>query len=123
MFFTDKVINWTLTDPVTRIVIPVGISYGTDEEQASHIMKQVIEESPLVLKEPEPTVYFVGFGESSLDFSIRVYVRDMEDRLPVADDIHRRIRRAFKEQNIEIPFPQRDLHFRSSSLAAEASII
>jgi potassium-dependent mechanosensitive channel len=123
MFITDKVINWTLTDPVTRIVIPVGISYGTDEELALRIFTQVMNESPLVLKEPEPAVFFVGFGESSLDFSLRIFVSVMEDRLPVTDDIHRRIRRAFKEHNIEIPFPQRDLHIRSSAFATETNII
>jgi potassium-dependent mechanosensitive channel len=123
MFITDKVINWTLTDSVTRVVIPIGIAYDADEERALLIMKQVIEESPLILKEPEPTVYFSGFGESSLDFSLRVFVRDMEDRLPVADDIRRRIRHAFKEHNIEIPFPQRDLHIRSSALATETNVI
>ena len=123
MFITDKVINWTLTDPVTRVVIPVGIAYDADEAQALRILKQVTEESPWVLKEPEPTVFFVGFGDSSLDFSLRIFVSAMEDRLPATDDIHRRIRCAFKEHNIEIPFPQRDLHIRSSPFATEANII
>ena len=123
MFITDKVINWTLTDPVTRVVIPVGIAYDADEAQALRILKQVIKESPLVLKEPKPKVFLVGFGESSLDFSLRVFVREMEDRLPAADDIHRKIRLAFKEHNIEIPFPQRDLHIRSSPFATEANVI
>lgn len=123
MFITDRVVNWTLTDPVTRVVIPVGISYDADEAQAVRIIKQVTEESPLVLKEPGPSVFFVGFGESSLDFSLRVYVRDMDDRLPATDDIHWRIRQAFKEHNIEIPFPQRDLHIRSSSLVAGQQVI
>ena len=122
MFITDKVINWTLTDPVTRVVIPVGISYNADEEEASRIFKQTMDESPLVLKEPSPSVFFVGFGESTLDFTLRVFVRDMEDRLPVTDDLHRRIKRAFKDHNIEIPFPQRDLHIHPSRLAMETNI-
>lgn len=117
VFITDKLVNWTLTDPVTRVVIPIGIAYGSDEELAMRIFKQVSEETSLILKTPEPSVFFVGFGESSLDFSLRVYVRNMEDRLPVTDELHRRINRAFKEHNIEIPFPQRDLHIRSSALA------
>ncbi|WP_031434987.1 mechanosensitive ion channel domain-containing protein [Methylomarinum vadi] len=115
-FITEKLINWTLTDTVTRVVIPVGIGYGCDEELALRIFKQIFEESPLVLKEPEPQVFFIGFGESSLDFSLRIFVRDLADRLPVTDDIHRRVRRAFKEHNVEIPFPQRDLHIRSSDV-------
>ena len=123
MFITDKLVNWMLIDPVTRVVFPDGIAYGADEEQALQIIEQVMNGSSLVLKEPKPTVFFVGFGESSLDFSIRVFVRDMEDRFPAADDILRKIRCAFKAHNIEIPFPQRDLHIRSSILATEQSVI
>ncbi|MDP1557920.1 MAG: mechanosensitive ion channel [Nitrosomonas sp.] len=117
-FITDKLINWTLTDTVTRVVIPVGVAYDSDEELALNLLKQITEETPLVLKDPKPSVFFIGFGESSLDFSLRVFVRDMEDRLIVTDAIHRRIRRVFKEHHIEIPFPQRDLHIRSSVLSA-----
>ncbi len=115
-FITERLVNWTLTDTVTRVVIPVGIGYGCDEELALRIFKQIFEEAPLVLDDPEPAVFFLGFGESSLDFSLRVFVRDLSDRLPVTDDLHRRIRRAFKEHNVEIPFPQRDLHIRSSDV-------
>ncbi|WP_305908800.1 mechanosensitive ion channel domain-containing protein [Methylomarinum sp. Ch1-1] len=120
IFITDKLINWTLTDTVTRVVIPIGIAYGSDEEQVIYILKQVVSESALVLKDPGPQVFFVGFGDSSLDFSVRVYVRDISDILPVTDDVHRRVRRAFKEHDIEIPFPQRDLHIRSSVLPIDS---
>ena len=101
---------------MTRVVIPIGIAYGSDEELVTRIFKQVSEEIPMILKTPEPSIYFIGFGASSLDFSLRVYVRNMEDRLPVTDELHRRIKRAFKKNNIEIPFPQRDLHIRSSNV-------
>ncbi len=113
-FITDKLINWSLSDTITRVVIPVGISYDSDEEQAIRILKQVIEEAPLILDDPHPSVYFLGFGNSSLDLELRVFIRELGNRLPAIDDLHRRIRRAFKEHNIEIPFPQRDLHIRSS---------
>lgn len=113
-FITDKLVNWTLTDTVTRVVIPVGVSYDSDDELVIKLFKQVIKDSPLVLDDPEPSVYFLGFGDSSLDFDLRVYVRELGDRLPAIDDLHRRIRVAFKEHNIEIPFPQRDLHIRTT---------
>jgi potassium efflux system protein len=67
----------------------------------------------LVLQDPEPSVLMLGFGDSSLDFSIRVYVSELAHRLPVTHDIHFRIDHAFRENHIEIPFPQRDLHIRS----------
>lgn len=118
-FITDKLINWSLSDTVTRVVIPVGISYDSDEELAIRILKQVIAEAPLILDDPQPSVYFLGFGDSSLDFELRVFIRELGNRLPAIDDLHRRIRRAFKEHNIEIPFPQRDLHIRSSVQAVD----
>ncbi len=120
-FITDKLVNWTLTDAITRVVIPVGIAYKSDEEQALEIFKQVITESPFVLETPEPSVFFLALGESSLDFEIRVFVRSLVDRFEVTDDILRRIRRAFKQNNIEIPFPQRDLHIRSGEILPDKS--
>jgi potassium efflux system protein len=94
----------------------VGISYDSDDELAVELINQIINEAPLVLKDPEPSVYFLSFGDSSLDFSVRVFVRELKDRWAVSDYIHKKIRRAFKHNNIEIPYPQRDLHIRSSDL-------
>ncbi|MCK5905904.1 MAG: mechanosensitive ion channel, partial [Gammaproteobacteria bacterium] len=113
-FITDKLINWSLSDTITRIVIPVGVSYDADEALTKRLLIQLVKEAPLVLQDPEPSVYFIGFGDSSLDFSVRVFVRELSDRLPVTDDLHRKIRQVFKEHNIEIPFPQRDLHIKSA---------
>lgn len=124
IFITDKLINWTLSDTVTRVVIQVGISYNADEETATRIFRQILEESPLVLDDPKPNVFFLGFGDSSLDFQLMVYVRELADRLKLTDELHRRIRKAFKEHGIEIPFPQRDVHVYSTSndtLGAQSS--
>ncbi|NOQ14296.1 MAG: mechanosensitive ion channel [Methyloprofundus sp.] len=112
---TNQLINWTLTDPVTRIVISLGISYDADVELAHKIISETLDSTPLVLKEPEPSVFFIGFGDSSLDFSIRVYVSEFSNRFPVTHDIHVGLLQALRKQGIEIPFPQRDLHVRSVS--------
>ncbi len=112
-FITEQMINWTLTDPTTRLVIPIGIAYGSDIELAHKVMLETVRSTPLVLQDPEPSVLMLGFGDSSLDFSIRVYVSELAHRLPVTHDIHFRIDHAFRENHIEIPFPQRDLHIRS----------
>jgi potassium efflux system protein len=114
-FITEQVINWTLSDPITRVVIPVGISYSSDVNLAHRVMEETLRNLPLVLDEPEPKVYFMGFGESSLDFSLRVYSRVLEDRLPLTDAVHREILAALRQNGIEISFPQRDLHVRSVS--------
>ena len=114
-FITEQVINWTLSDPITRIVIPVGISYGSDFNLAHRVMEDTLRAMPLVLDEPPPKVYFVGFGDSSLDFNLYVFSRELEDRLPMTHAVHQEILAALREHGIEIPFPQRDLHLRSVS--------
>jgi potassium efflux system protein len=113
-FITEQVVNWTLADPITRVVVPVGISYGSDVELAQKVMEDTLRSLPLVLDEPEPRVFFVGFGDSSLDFSLRVHSRQLDDRLPLTHAVHKEILKALREHGIEIPFPQRDLHVRST---------
>ena len=113
-FITEQVVNWTLADPITRVVVPVGISYGSDIELAHKVMEDVLRSLPLVLDEPEPQVFFLGFGDSSLEFSLRAFSRQLSDRLPLMNEIHREVLKALRENGIEIPFPQRDLHIRST---------
>ncbi len=113
-FITGQLINWSLTDNVTRLVIPVGIAYGSDVELAHKVITETVCSTPQVLSDPEPSVYFLGFGDSSLDFSIRVFVSELGQRLPVTHNLHVRINNALREHGIEIPFPQRDIHIRSA---------
>jgi potassium efflux system protein len=117
-FITEQVINWTLTDPITRVVIPVGVSYGSDVGKVHKIISETLPTLPLVLDEPLPKVYFTGFGESSLDFQVHVYLRHLTDRMPLIHEVHNGILKALRENGIEIPFPQRDLHIRSTVEAA-----
>ncbi len=112
-FITEQVINWTLSDPITRIVIDVGISYGSDVTLAHGVMQRTLDEMPLILDDPPPKVYFMGFGDSSLDFKLYIYSRQLADRLPLMHAVHEQILAALRENDIEIPFPQRDLHVRS----------
>lgn len=112
-FITNQLVNWTLTDPVTRIVIPIGISYGSDIDLAYKTILETVCATHCVLKDPKPSVYFIGFGDSSLDFTIRVYVNELAHRMPVTHDIHMRLIEALRKQGIEIPFPQRDINIRT----------
>ncbi|MEO1201538.1 MAG: mechanosensitive ion channel domain-containing protein [Pseudomonadota bacterium] len=112
-FITEQVINWTLSDPITRIVVDVGISYGSDVTLAHKVMQKTLDEMPLILDDPEPRVYFIGFGDSSLNFKLYVYSRQLADRLPLIHAVHEQILTALRKNDIEIPFPQRDLHVRS----------
>lgn len=112
-FITSQLINWTLSDAITRVVIPVGIAYGSDVELAHKVMMDTVKATPLVLADPEPSVVLIGFGDSSLDFSVRIFVSELFNRLPVTHDLHIRLEKALREHGIEIPFPQRDIHIRS----------
>lgn len=112
-FITEQVVNWTLSDPITRIVVPVGIAYGSDQKLAHKVMEETLTSLPLVLDDPPPKVYFMGFGDSSLDFNLYVYSRQLADRLPLTHAVHDEILAALRKNGIEIPFPQRDLHLRS----------
>ncbi|MDX1433593.1 MAG: mechanosensitive ion channel [Gammaproteobacteria bacterium] len=114
MFITERLINWTLSDPITRVIIKVGIAYGSDTAKAHDVMLGVAKANPMVLDAPEPAVYFLGFGESALDFEVRVFVRELGHRLPLMHELHMSIDRALRENGFEIPFPQRDIHIRSS---------
>ena len=107
---TEKVVNWTLSNSVTRLIIRVGVAYGSDTEAARKIMLGVIGKHPKILDKPNPQALFLGFGESSLDFEIRVFLKAFEDRFPVSHALHTDINKALDKAGISIPFPQRDLH-------------
>lgn len=112
-FITSQLTNWTLTDATTRIVIPISIAYGSDVELAHNVLLKTTQETALILKEPSPSVIFTGFGESSLNFSIRIYVGELSSRLAATHDLHMRLEKALRENNISIPYPQQDVHIRS----------
>lgn len=112
-FITGRVLNWTLSDEVTRLVLPVGIAYGSNVEQAIRLLMDIAQKHPLVLSEPAPSVTFEAFGDSSLNLVVRAYVGKLGDRLPVTSELLTNFHRQFGEHKIEIAFPQRDLHIRS----------
>lgn len=109
----SEVVNWTLSDRNRRLIIPVGVSYGSDPEQVLAILDATANAHESVLQYPQPSVIFQGFGDSSLNFSVRVWIADFEEVYRVSSELSVRIFAALKEAGIEIPFPQRDLHLRS----------
>lgn len=114
-FVTGRLINWTLSDAVLRISIPVGIAYGSDTDRAIEVLTQVAKESRRVLRDPPPQVLFLGFGDSSLSFELRVFVRSVAQLFVTRHELHMSIDKAFREAGIVIAFPQRDLHLVSAS--------
>ncbi|CAN1595266.1 mechanosensitive channel MscK [Pseudomonas sp. B21-028] len=114
-FITGQLINWSLTDTVTRVTLKLGVDYGSDLDRVRELLLKAARDNPRVLKEPEPIVYFLNFGESTLDHELRMHVRDLGDRNPVLDEINRFINREFKKEHINISFRQMEIYLKNLS--------
>ena len=110
---SQKVTNWTFTSNISRIVLTVGVAYGSSLDKVLEILMRVAKEHPDILNDPEASAIFTGFGESSIDFELRVWIADIGKRLKVKSEMGQAVDRYFREEGITIPFPQRDLHLRS----------
>jgi len=115
---SSQVTNWMLRNIRGRVKIPVTVAYGSDTGKVKEILERLAREHPKVItngSSPDPRVLFLAFGDSALEFELRVFVHNIDDRLSVISDLNFAIDRAFREAGIEIPFPQRDLHIRDWS--------
>ncbi len=113
-FITGRLLNWTLTDPIARIVINVGVAYGSDVEKALKILVECAERHERVLDEPPPLVTFDGFGDNSLQLVMRCYIGSMDYRLVTKSELNQEINREMAAAGIVIAFPQRDVHLDTS---------
>ncbi len=121
---TNHLTNYTHRNLTGRVRCPVGVAYDADPDQVMEILHEVARAHPQVLRYPLPLITFKGFGDSSLDFELRAFIRDVNRRLVVASDLNVAILKALRAAGIEIPYPQRDLHLRSglpTSLQTEKS--
>ncbi|WP_432471719.1 mechanosensitive ion channel domain-containing protein [Amphritea sp. HPY] len=114
-FITDQLINWSLTDAVTRIIINIGVAYGTDTDKVQRLLLQVAGNNSNVLKEPPPTALFLAFGASTLDFELRAHVSSMDSRSQTIHELHTAIDQLFRKNKIEIAFPQLDVNLRGDN--------
>jgi small-conductance mechanosensitive channel len=116
------VTNWTLSDRQTRVIVQIGVAYGSDVQKVTQILLRIAQDNPFIMKFPAPVVYFMNFGASSLDFELRAWVADIDIRMKIKNEIHYEIDRLFRENNIEIPFSQHDLHIRTIDEPARAAL-
>src|SRR5262245_17250631 len=115
-FITHSVTNWSYQDPRVRFRIPLGVAYGTDVQNLRRLMLEVADEHPKALKEPKPELFFVGFGDSSMNFELGVWSQDMTlSPRRFRSELYYAIEKKLRENRIEIPFPQRDVRLRKES--------
>lgn len=118
-FITDRVVNWTLSDSVQRIVATVGVAYGSNLELVERTLLEACQAVPGVLSDPPVSVLFRGFGDSTLNWEARVHVAGVDQLVVGRSVLHQQIDAMFRREGIEIAFPQLDLHVRSSEGLSE----
>lgn len=113
-FITARVMNWTLSDTLARMTVKVGVAFGSDPNLVRKLLLEVAEKNPNVLKDPPPHALFDEFGDSTLRFTLRVYLPSLDVFLQVRHELHSDIASAFKTAGVEIAYPQQDIHIRSA---------
>ncbi len=113
---TENVTNWTLKDPITRVIIKIGVAYGSDIDQVRDLLLEVVQKHDAILKQPLPQVLFLEHGDSSLNFEVRIFVSSPQERLPLTHSVNTAINKILAKHNIAIPFPQRDVHIVSGQV-------
>ena len=120
-FLEEEVVNWTHHSSLSRLKVPVTVAYGSDLTAVRGALIDAAKEHPDVLAEPAPRVFFKGFGDSSLNFDLLIWTAEPQKQFRLKSDLYFRIEAILRHRNIEIPFPQQDLHVRSGSLPLEIS--
>jgi potassium efflux system protein len=110
-FITGRLLNWSLSDPKIRLVLPVGIAYGSNVELALKSLMETVSAHPRIVDDPEPQIVFESFGDNALQLSARCHLDSLENRIGVLTELNTEIYRRFEELGIVIAFPQRDVHF------------
>ncbi|WP_256357609.1 mechanosensitive channel MscK [Halomonas sp. 18071143] len=108
-FVTDQLINWSLSDNVTRVVLTYGVAHGSDLPLVHQLLRQAADENPRVLADPEPQVFYLNYGPHSLNFELRIFVNDLLDRLFAADEVNCRVDELFREAGVRVAFEQMDV--------------
>ncbi|MDJ0736533.1 MAG: mechanosensitive ion channel [Nostocaceae cyanobacterium] len=120
-FLETEVINWSHKNPVSRIHLPVGVAYGSDVNKVKTALLEAAREHKNILQTPQPHVFFKGFGDSSLNFELLIWINQPSHQMDIKSELYFLIEAALARYHIEIPFPQQDLHVRSGNLPIKLS--
>ncbi|WP_282167993.1 mechanosensitive ion channel domain-containing protein [Shewanella japonica] len=112
-FITEQLVNWSLSDPITRVIVSVSVQRDADPSKVEALLHQAVRESELSLSFPEPEVWFAGFGQHTQDYEVRSYAKDMNDRWPLRHSLHKRICKKLKENQVELAYPQMEIHINN----------
>jgi len=118
-FLEAEVVNWSHRSPISRMRVRAGVAYGSNVEVVRRALLDAANEHSDVLSIPPPNVFFLGFGDSSLDFDLLAWISEPRKQFQIKSDLYFLIYKLFQERGVEIPFPQRDLHVRSGNLPVE----
>ncbi len=112
-FITEQLVNWSLSDPITRVSVQVSVARDSDPAKVEASLYQAVEECRHTLKTPEPEVWFSGFGRHTQDYEIRAYATDMASRWPLRHELHKKITKKLKDNHLELAYPQMEIHLNS----------
>ncbi|WP_297895633.1 mechanosensitive ion channel domain-containing protein [Shewanella sp.] len=122
-FITEQLINWSLSDPITRVIVYVAVARDSDPAKVEATLYQAVQECEDALPNPEPEVWFAGFGKHTQDYEVRAYAKDMSARWPLRHDLHKRITKKLKENNLELAYPQMEIHIKNGQNRDQVGII
>lgn len=121
-FLDSEVINWSHGNPISRLHLPLGVAYGSDPQQVRTVLIESASGHPKVLASPAPSLLFKGFGDSSLDFELLIWTAEPDKQFLLKSDLYFLIYEVLNQNQIEIPFPQRDLHLRSGKVEISSQL-
>ncbi|MBT1443855.1 mechanosensitive ion channel [Shewanella sp. JM162201] len=122
-FITEQLVNWSLSDPITRVCIKVAVARDSDPGKVEATLYQAIQDCQFALRHPEPEVWFAGFGQHTQDYEVRAYAKDMDCRWPLRHELHKRISNTLKENKLELAYPQMEITINQAGQSARDSLL